>query len=254
MNSFSQINEKYKWSPLPFHDSYIDNEKLSGNKADGFKVTTLSSYKEINSAEMWGLSEISEYQIDCNKATFHELKTIWTENEMGKGKITKVFKLIQKNPGSIKKVVEGAFQRDLYNYVCNSISVPSTNSNKDALEKSVKTVIENYENAGTCVGASLVAFKAGINTTSYSPKAQFNMIKIQNEINVNLKFQKEAESCYKNGEAIKIINSCIENKIADKKEAAYWKGYVIGREFITSKKENSDKQQFTDGFCALLVN
>ncbi len=116
--SFSQNYASYNWTPLPFHGAYVDLSRLEGDKVHGFKVTVLSSFEEISSAQMWGLSSIDEMKFDCNKGYFQYLKTTWTEKPMARGKLTKVFNSPQKNSTSIREVLDGTLERDLFKYLC----------------------------------------------------------------------------------------------------------------------------------------
>lgn len=116
--TFSQSLATYNWTPLPFHGGYIDLSRLDGDKVSGFKVVTLLSFDQISSAQMWGLSDVSELKIDCSRGTFQYLKTSWTEKKMARGAVTKVFNAPQKNPVSIRDVMDGTFERDLFKYIC----------------------------------------------------------------------------------------------------------------------------------------
>lgn len=117
-SSFSQNYTGYNWTPLPFHGAFVDLSRLEGDKVYGFKVTVLSSFEEISSAQMWGLSSIDEIKFDCNKGSFQYLKTTWTEKQMARGKVAKVFNSPQKNSTSIRDVLDGTFERDLFKYLC----------------------------------------------------------------------------------------------------------------------------------------
>lgn len=116
--AFSQNYSGYNWTSLPVHSAYIDLSRLEGDKVFGFKATVLLSFDEISSAQMWGLSSIDEIKIDCNKGSFQYLKSTWTEKPMARGKIAKVFNSPQKNPKSIRDVLDGSFERDLFKYLC----------------------------------------------------------------------------------------------------------------------------------------
>ena len=106
------------WSRLPFdQNSFIANSQITGDKAFGFQVITMNNFKEITSAQMWGLSEISEISINCQNATMQDLKVIWTENQMGAGKIT--FSEGPFNITSIRNQIDGTFHRELFKYICN---------------------------------------------------------------------------------------------------------------------------------------
>lgn len=244
--------EKYTWTALPFHDSYIDNTKTTGTKSDGFRVVTMTSYKEISSAQMWGLSEISEHRIDCNKTTIQDLKTTWTEKEMGKGRIVKIFSDAVP-PASVKKILEGVFERDLYSFVCSAGSHPVAAVEKNEItEPDARNNIKYVEQAGACVGAATSAHKAGIQATSFSAKTQANLIDIKNKIVDKSKSSSLVDVCYKNGVSFKLFESCIDSKIPDKRDATFWKSFVSGLEFVASKNEASEKQLITDTLCANL--
>jgi hypothetical protein len=108
----------YNWSRLPFDsNSFIDNSRMTGDKSTAFKVITMTSYKEISSAQMWGLSEISEIAIDCQNAAMQDLKIAWTEKEMGKGKIAHLEGPLPSF--SVKNVIDGTFERNLFRFICS---------------------------------------------------------------------------------------------------------------------------------------
>lgn len=113
----AQNLKKFNWTPL-FDDSYIDNSKLMGDRVYGFKVTTMTTYEEISSAQMFGLSEINEYNIDCNRATIQYLKSTWFDKPMAKGIITHVDATPVK-PHSIKNSLNGTFERKLFIHICS---------------------------------------------------------------------------------------------------------------------------------------
>jgi hypothetical protein len=116
--AFSQNYAGYNWTPLPFHGAFIDLSRLEGDKVFGFKVIVLLSFDEISSAQMWGLSSIDEIKIDCNKGSFQYLKSTWTEKPMARGKVAKVFNSPQKSSTSIREVLDGTIERDLFKYLC----------------------------------------------------------------------------------------------------------------------------------------
>ena len=107
----------YNWSRLPFDsESFIDHSRMSGDKVYGFKVTVLSSYDSISSAQMWGLSEVAEIAVNCQNGTLQYLKTVWTERQMGRGKITHTEGPYQSFP--VRNVLDGTLQRGLFKYMC----------------------------------------------------------------------------------------------------------------------------------------
>ena len=117
VQSFAQDYSKFNWSRLDFDpNAYIDHSKMTGDKLSGFKVVTLNSYDSISSAQMFGLSEIDEIEINCQKATMRDLKITWTEKQMGKGKITHKEGPFEKY--SIRNLLDGTFQRNLFAYIC----------------------------------------------------------------------------------------------------------------------------------------
>lgn len=118
ITSFGQNYASYNWTPLPSNGAFVDLSRLEGDKIHGFKVTVLSSFEEISSAQMWGLSSIDEMKFDCNKGSFQYLKTTWTEKPMARGKVVKVFNAPQKNSTSIRDVLDGTFERELFKYLC----------------------------------------------------------------------------------------------------------------------------------------
>jgi hypothetical protein len=64
---------------------------MIGDKERGFTVPILSSYDEITSAQMWGLSNISTVSIRCLQGSMQFLNDTWTENRMGSGRVMKTF-------------------------------------------------------------------------------------------------------------------------------------------------------------------
>lgn len=115
--SLAQDFAKFNWSRLDFDpDAYIDHSKMTGDKLVGFKVVTLNSYDSISSAQMFGLSEITEMEINCQKGTMRDLRITWTEKSMGKGKITNKDGPFEKY--AIRNLLEGSFQRKLFTYIC----------------------------------------------------------------------------------------------------------------------------------------
>jgi len=115
--SFAQNFSKFNWSRLPFDsDAYIDFTEIKGDKVFGFKVITLYDFESITSAQMWGLSNINQLELDCQKGTIRMIKDIWTEKRMGKGKITYSEGPFQKV--SVKEFFEGTFERKIFVYLC----------------------------------------------------------------------------------------------------------------------------------------
>jgi hypothetical protein len=114
----AQESSRFNWSPM-FGNSYTDHSKLTGDKISGFKVVTLTSYDSISSAQMFGLSEISEIQINCAKGTLQYLKVIWTEKQMGRGKVQQMVDRPQKNPVSIRNLVDETFERQVFRLTCS---------------------------------------------------------------------------------------------------------------------------------------
>lgn len=75
-------------------------------------------FEEISSAQMWGLSEIKEVEVNCSKGTYRELKTVWTEGRYGKGQKTKTFMAANSAPTPITRILEGTFPRSLFTHLC----------------------------------------------------------------------------------------------------------------------------------------
>lgn len=115
----AQDYSSYSWTKLsiPYNNTYVDWTRIRGDKENGFTVPILSSYDEITSAQMWGLSEISSVSIGCLQGNMQYLSTAWTENRMGRGRVTKTFK-----GGPVmypqKKVYDYSFERQLFNSLC----------------------------------------------------------------------------------------------------------------------------------------
>jgi hypothetical protein len=65
------------------------------------------------------LSEISEIQINCAKGTLQYLKVIWTEKQMGRGKVQQMVDRPQKNPVSIRNLVDETFERQVFRLTCS---------------------------------------------------------------------------------------------------------------------------------------
>ena len=108
---------RFNWSRVPFDsNAFIDYSKISGDKVHGFKVLTLYTYEEISSAQMWGLSEVQLIEINCQNATMRNLKYIWTEGSMGRGKVTYVGG--PSKTFSIMKVLDGTFERNIFKFIC----------------------------------------------------------------------------------------------------------------------------------------
>jgi hypothetical protein len=121
LSAYGQNLARYNWTRLPISvgaDAYIDLTKLEGDKVFGFKVVTLLSFDQISSAQMWGLSDVSELSVNCSKGTFQYLKTTWTEKQMAAGKIEKVFNAPQKTPTRITDILDGTYERRLFRYLC----------------------------------------------------------------------------------------------------------------------------------------
>ena len=72
----------------------------------------------ITSAQMWGLSNISEVEVHCSKGTLRYLKTVWTEGRFGKGAITKTFVTANSAPIPITRFHDGSVQRALFAHLC----------------------------------------------------------------------------------------------------------------------------------------
>jgi hypothetical protein len=76
-------------------DSYI-NTFLTKDIGNGvIRVNVLTSYDEITSAQMFGLSEEENIDINCNAQLVRYLDSQWFSGKMGKGKIVKRFPAIE---------------------------------------------------------------------------------------------------------------------------------------------------------------
>ena len=116
-HSFAQNFSNFNWSRLPFDsDAYVDFVTIKGDQVFGFKVFTLYEYESISSAQMWGLSEITEFEINCQKGTIQVIKNFWTEKKMGKGRITNSGGPFPKS--HVTKYLDGTFQRKLFTHMC----------------------------------------------------------------------------------------------------------------------------------------
>jgi hypothetical protein len=54
------------------------------------RVTVLSDWNAISSAQMWGLSLVEDYEFDCDHTTFRETALAWFEGNMATGRVTRV--------------------------------------------------------------------------------------------------------------------------------------------------------------------
>jgi hypothetical protein len=79
-----------KW--VKFSDwSYVD---WDSRKAIGFEqvaLTTMTTYQEISSAQMFGLSEIEYLAFDCLKSRYKFNGSVWYSGRMAQGRIEKKF-------------------------------------------------------------------------------------------------------------------------------------------------------------------
>jgi hypothetical protein len=55
------------------------------------RVFVLESYKEISSAQMFGLSVETRMDLNCDAQLVRELDSTWYSKQMGKGKVTEKF-------------------------------------------------------------------------------------------------------------------------------------------------------------------
>ena len=115
----AQNYSSYRWTMLsvPYSNYYVDWTRMIGDKERGFTVPILSSYDEITSAQMWGLSNISNVSVRCLQGSMQFLNDTWTENRMGSGRVMKTF-----GSGPViypqKKGFEDSWERNLFNVLC----------------------------------------------------------------------------------------------------------------------------------------
>jgi hypothetical protein len=115
----AQDYSSYSWTKLsiPYSNTYVDWTKIRGDKERGFMVPILNSYDEITSAQMWGLSEISNVSIGCLQGSMQFLNTTWTESRMGRGRVMKTFTASPVIYPQTKNY-EYSYPRNLFNNLC----------------------------------------------------------------------------------------------------------------------------------------
>lgn len=114
---------RYNWSRVALTagngiESFIDYSRISGDRVFGMRAWVMVVYEEISSAQMWGLSEISEVEVNCAKGTLRYLKTIWTNGRYGKGPTAKTFMTANSVPAPITRWLDGTFERSLFVHLC----------------------------------------------------------------------------------------------------------------------------------------
>ena len=79
----------------------------------GLDYFDLPSSPNISSSSNFANSV--KFEINCQNGTMRDLKIIWTEKPMGKGKVTYSGGPYQKY--SIRDVLDGTYQRNLFKYI-----------------------------------------------------------------------------------------------------------------------------------------
>lgn len=116
---FSRFNwSRVQLTPGTASESFIDYSRISGDRVFGMRAWVMVVYEGITSAQMWGLSEISEVEVNCSKGTYRELKTIWTDGRYGQGPTAKTFMTANSAPIPITRMLDGTFQRSLFSHLC----------------------------------------------------------------------------------------------------------------------------------------
>jgi hypothetical protein len=116
---FSRFNwSRVQLTPGTASESFIDYSRVSGDRNAAMRAWVMSVHQDITSARMWGLSDISEVEVQCIKGTVRLLSTFWTENQFGRGAITKYFMTPNAAPVSIVRLRDGDYHRALFNNLC----------------------------------------------------------------------------------------------------------------------------------------
>lgn len=119
----AQDFSRYNWSRVQLtegiaSDDFIDFSRLSGDRNFTMRAWVMSVHQDITSARMWGLSDISEVEVQCTKGRIRFLKTIWTEDRFGLGPTTKIFTTPNSEPISINGLRQGSYHRALFTHLC----------------------------------------------------------------------------------------------------------------------------------------
>lgn len=119
----AQDFSRYNWSRVQLTggggiENFIDYSRLSGDTTFGMRAWVMHSFEDITSAQMWGLSEISEVEVQCAKGTFRYLRSVWTEGRFGKGATAKTFVMTNSAPVPITRLLDGTFERALFKHLC----------------------------------------------------------------------------------------------------------------------------------------
>jgi hypothetical protein len=72
-------------------DTYIDQSFIRDIGKGVKRVKVLTDYKEITSAQMFGLSELSELDLDCSNKLVRYLSETWYSKNKLQGKMVKHF-------------------------------------------------------------------------------------------------------------------------------------------------------------------
>ena len=71
-------------------DMYVDSGPKLPAPFGKARVRVLNSYREITSAQMFGLSEVEEVEFDCINSKYVSLADRWFSEKMATGKVTKI--------------------------------------------------------------------------------------------------------------------------------------------------------------------
>jgi len=96
--------------------------------------------------------------------------------------------------------------------------------------------LKRYENFGLCFGMADALARNDMETfRSLSPVAIGKIANFSKTFPFPKKWEPVAASCYSIGIPLEQIRSCVDAKIADINAAAYWKGYLMGPDYIFNK-------------------